>query len=74
MQWFDLYDKAAGAGYDSRSIAPDVDATVGVVAPRLASTGLEAEEFSRRAKEIGKICREAHRKKGAVSRILELVE
>ena len=59
------------AEYDSRSIAPDVDMTVAV--SRLVSTGLEAEEFARRAKKIGKGCRGAPEKKGAVSKIVELV-
>ena len=80
-QWFDLYDMAARAEYigigiyGNRSVAPEIDYTeFGAAIFRLLSLSEEAEKFSRRAKEIGEVCRAAPGKKGAVVRILELVE
>jgi len=80
-QWFDLYEIAArveylGIGiYGNQSVAPDIDAAeFGAAVSRLLSPSEEAERFSRKAKEIGEICRMAPGKKGAVAKILELVE
>lgn len=80
-QWWDLYDMAiraeyVGIGiYGNRSVAPGIDATeLGSAISRLLSPGEESDKLSRRAKEIGEICRRAPGKKGAVAKILELVE
>ena len=80
-QWFDLYDMAVRAEYvgigiyGNRNVAPDIDAAeFGAAISRLLSPGAEAESFSRKAKEIGEACRMAPGKRGAVAKILELVE
>ena len=80
-QWVDLYDMAiraeyTGIGiYGNRSVAPDIDATeFGAAISRLVSPSEEAEKFVQKAKEIGELCRGAPGKKGAVAKILELIE
>jgi hypothetical protein len=61
--------------YGNRSVAPEIDGTeFGTAISRLLSPSEEAEKFTRRAKEIGEICRGAPGKKGAVAKILELAE
>ena len=61
--------------YGNRRVAPGIDATeFGAAISRLLSPGEESDKFFHRAKEIGKICRSAPGKKGAVAKILELVE
>ena len=79
--WFDLYDMAVRAEYvgigiyGNRSVAPEIDAVeFGAAISRLLSPSEEAEKFALKAKEIGEICRGAPGKKGAVAKILELVE
>ena len=80
-QWYDLYDMAVRAEYvgigiyGNRSVAPEIDGTeFGAAISRLLSPSGEAKKFALKAKEIGEICRGAPGKKGAVSKILELVE
>jgi len=80
-QWFDLYDMAVRAEYvgigiyGNWNVAPDIDATeFGTAISRLLSPGVEAERFARKAKEIGEACKMAPGKRGAVAKILELVE
>jgi len=61
--------------YGNKTVAPDIDATeFGAAIARLFSPGEEAERFARKAMEIGEICRSAPGKKGAVAKILELLE
>ena len=61
--------------YGNRSLAPDIDATeFGAAISRLLSPSEEAEKFAQKAKAIGELCRSAPGKKGAVAKILELVE
>jgi len=79
-QWFDLYDMATRAEYvgigiyGNRSVAPEIDATeFGAAISRLLSPSEEAEGYSRKAKEIGEVCRRAPGKRGAAAKILELV-
>ena len=61
--------------YGNRSVAPDIDATeFGAAISRLLSPSEEAERFSKKAKEIGELCRGAPGKQGAAAKILELAE
>ena len=61
--------------YGNRSVAPDIDAAeFGAAVSRLLSPDKEAKKFARKAREIGEACRMAPGKKGAVAKILELVE
>ena len=56
-------------------MAPDIDGMkFGVANPRLVSRSEEAEKFAQKAKAIGELCRSAPGKKGAVAKILELIE
>ena len=80
-QWFYLYDMAVRAEYvgiwiyDNRSVAPDIDGTeFGAAISRLLSRSEEAEKFVQKAKAIKELCRSAPGRKGAVTKILELVE
>ena len=61
--------------YGNRSVAPNIDGTeLAAAISRLLSPGEEARKFAQKAKAIGELCRVAPGKKGAVAKILELVE
>ena len=61
--------------YGNRTVAPGIDAAeFGAAISRLLSPGEESDKFAKRAKEVGEICRGAPGKKGAIAKILELVE
>lgn len=61
--------------WGNRTVAPGIDATeFGAAISRLLSPGKESDKFVQRAKEVEEICRGAPGKKGAIAKILELIE